>query len=227
MSPNGGNITITQNYIGRTRHADTNSSDGNKHGVFIDSVGPALANNAVVKINENFISGNTTAGVANDSTVTVDATNNWWGSADGPNTPANTFKTLRRPATASPAAARRQFVPWLADGVDSMPAVAGFQHANGDATTPVVTTGGDQTATEGIAASINLGSFTDSMSATGMWHVTVDFGDGSPVFSEDVNADGLAWQREPYLRRRDDDAARRHHPGDRTARATAIPRAST
>src|SRR5262249_35203663 len=114
--------------------------------------------------------------------------NNFWGSANGPNTAANTYKS---PVPGSSGVSSNvTFVAWLHDNTDSDNVTPGFQHANADTTTPALSTG-DQTVAEGDASStINLGSFTDSFSATGLWHVTIDFGDGSPIFSEYVNSDG-------------------------------------
>jgi autotransporter-associated beta strand protein/parallel beta-helix repeat protein len=151
----------------------------NIHNNFLDSnqfgVDATSAGLGSLVMNVNHIAGNTTAGLENDPSTTVNASNNWWGSADGPNTSLNSYHP-NNPAgdiVIGPAT----IAPWLADGVDSQPD-AGFQHANADATAPVVSTT-DQSATEGAPASIPLGSFTDPVSASGQWQVTVSWGDST------------------------------------------------
>jgi len=72
---NTGTFTITSNTL-----------TGNLRGVYVSA--GALATAASVVIHFNDLSGNSTAGVENDSSVTtVNAIDNWWGSASGPKTP--------------------------------------------------------------------------------------------------------------------------------------------
>lgn len=68
---NTGTFTITSNTL-----------TGNVRGVYVAS--SALGTGASVEVHFNDLSGNSTAGVTNDSSVTVNATQNWWGSSSGP-----------------------------------------------------------------------------------------------------------------------------------------------
>ena len=108
LGPNS-NITIKNNHL-----------DKNKIGVEVDS--GALS--GTMNVNDNHIAGNTTAGVENNSSVTVDATANWWGDADGPNAAGNVFApTSGDSITGSGTTA---FIPWLTDGTDTDGGAVGF-----------------------------------------------------------------------------------------------------
>ncbi|MGA2439639.1 MAG: right-handed parallel beta-helix repeat-containing protein [Tepidisphaeraceae bacterium] len=111
-----------------------NFLDNNRYGVLVT----AGALSGSMSVNINHIALNTTAGLENDSTVTVDASNNWWNSANGPDTTLNTFQY---PTSGDKVIGTDVIIaPWLSDGIDSEPAVAGFQHANANATptTPTI-----------------------------------------------------------------------------------------
>jgi uncharacterized delta-60 repeat protein len=176
VDPNSGDITITQNFLGRTSDSDTNAAHNNVYGVFIaDSTnGDALANGANVQINSNSIYHNTTAGVENDSTVSVDATGNWWGDADGPNSSLNTFHP-NNPA-GDKIVGDATFVPWLTDGTDLSHATPGFQPTATDTQPPVITSPGTTASgTEGALVTLHGdwtdadGSFNDEY--TTLWHL--------------------------------------------------------
>jgi uncharacterized repeat protein (TIGR01451 family) len=62
-----------------------NTLSGNVLGIRIN----AGASGSSIDANCNRIEGNTTAGLRNDSTISVDATMNWWGSASGPTHSSN------------------------------------------------------------------------------------------------------------------------------------------
>ena len=68
---NSGTFTITNNTL-----------TGNDKGVSIAS--GSLLNSAQVLVHNNIISGNSTAAIANATTVDVDAADNWWGQSTGP-----------------------------------------------------------------------------------------------------------------------------------------------
>ena len=85
-------VTITGNDL----HDNTN-------GVKIGATAVAVAN--TVMANRNRLTGNTAFGVNNLSGITVDATNNWWGSASGPG-PIG-------PGTGDRVTSNVTFAPWL------------------------------------------------------------------------------------------------------------------
>ena len=121
----GGMMTIADDTIKNSEHAGIYFADdaggttvsenfiqNNAAGIIVD----ASATN-VGAIQDNSITGNATAGIDNESGVTVDATSNWWGTANGPTNPANTYNVGHQgdkiigPGTTN-------FVPWLNDGTD-------------------------------------------------------------------------------------------------------------
>jgi uncharacterized delta-60 repeat protein len=114
--------------------ATENYFTDNGTGVLITSTaGP------VGPININSISGNTVAGLENDSSSTVDATQNWWGSANGPTTPLNTFAST---GTGDKVVGTDVTIaPFLTDGIDSAPATPGFQHDPASSAVPAAPTG--------------------------------------------------------------------------------------
>jgi uncharacterized delta-60 repeat protein len=119
-------LSIHNNFI------DDNTNDG----IYADPT--VTVTSGDIAVNVNSIAGNGNAGLENDSAVMVDASNNWWGSADGPDTPLNTFMY---PTTGDIVVGSDVIVaPWLSDGTDSEPDVAGFQHADANAsvTTPMI-----------------------------------------------------------------------------------------
>lgn len=65
-------------------HILANGTSGTEGGIYIDGSDLDL-----VGIHQNSIASNYDWGLRNDSTDTVDATYNWWGSADGPNPPGS------------------------------------------------------------------------------------------------------------------------------------------
>ncbi|MCY2954033.1 MAG: filamentous hemagglutinin N-terminal domain-containing protein [Planctomycetota bacterium] len=152
-------ITVANNYI-----------DGNNIGIYIGGGGaPGLSGTMTVQ--NNHVAGNTTAGFQNNSTVTVDATNNWWGSANGPNVAVNTFNVTSQGDVASGLVT---FVTWL-NGSGSSSASPSFTPtgiAFAPATLGVGNYSNVQDALNAAAASgdtINLatGTFTESFDNTG------------------------------------------------------------
>ena len=65
------NITVTGNTL-----------KNNGYGVNVGAL--AITAGETVQVHQNNITGNSVFGVNNDSTGAVDATNNWWGAANGP-----------------------------------------------------------------------------------------------------------------------------------------------
>ncbi len=117
FGPNS-DITITQNFL-----------DNNAAAVKVD----AGSLTGSMNVNINHITGNA-VGLENDSTTTIDATQNWWGTSDGPNTILNTFK---HPTTGDSVIGSDVLIaPWLDDGIDSQPGIPGFQHTPASATAP-------------------------------------------------------------------------------------------
>ena len=157
-----GTLDISNNYL-----------DGNATGLVLASDG--LASGVTVAVNINHIAGNTAAGLENDSTVTVDSRNNWWGDADGPTTPLNTEHPNN--SAGDTILGTALIAPWLRDGIDADTSTPGFQHA---VATPAVSPPAAQNATEGAPQTIALGSFTDPGKMGGdPWSVAVRWGDGS------------------------------------------------
>ena len=94
----GGGATISQNTIENSELAGIDL-DGDVHGTTVNQ--NFIQNNAtgviieatatnVGAITENSITGNTT-GLDNESSATMDATGDWWGSANGPNSSLNAY----------------------------------------------------------------------------------------------------------------------------------------
>jgi Bacterial Ig-like domain/Right handed beta helix region len=139
FGPNS-DVVIAQNYL-----------DGNDTGVLVNA--GSLTGSMMVNINH--ITGNT-VGLENDSTTTIDATQNWWGTSDGPNTTLNTFK---HPTTGDSVVGSDVLIsPWLDDGIDANsatnpPNISGFQHAPTSATTPAAPSAPDLEAAEDSGAS--------------------------------------------------------------------------
>ena len=114
---------------------------------------------APLTVNNNSISGNATAGLDNESAITVNATSNWWGSANGPQAPSNSFNVghqgdkITGPGTTT-------FAPWLTSGANSVsPPTPGF-YPTGTTSAPVedVTQG---TFFGSIQAAVNASSLND------------------------------------------------------------------
>ena len=131
--------------------------------------GPALG--GPLTIVDNHISENTIAGVENDSTVTVNADYNWWGSASGPTNSGNTGGTgntiidsALHPVT---------FAPWLTSGTDTQAGTPGFQPAASVA----VSISGSPSGVEGAIYTLTLSP--SSLSDTAAWSVNWHDGPGN------------------------------------------------
>ena len=59
--------------------------------LFDDSNGPPSGDYTTDVVHDNSMDLTNTIGLDNTTSTTIDATNNWWGSANGPATPANTY----------------------------------------------------------------------------------------------------------------------------------------
>ena len=97
--------TITGNTITNNVLADS--------GIHID----AAVNADNVKVHFNNIEGNQTYGVYNGGTGTLDAINNWWGDASGPEDPA-AYEVTGYQAYGDKVSANVDFEPWLLEEVD-------------------------------------------------------------------------------------------------------------
>ena len=93
-------LTIEDNYI-----------HGNDYGIYLESV----AGGSTVLINSNRLAGNDDYGLyVEDSTVTVDATNNWWGHASGPSGGvADPITSTIADGTGVAVSEHVHFAPWL------------------------------------------------------------------------------------------------------------------
>ncbi len=176
-----GKASVTQDFV-----------TGNGTGVLVDSGA------GTVTVNSDSITGNTTAGVENNSAATVNATGNWWGSANGPTTPLNTYAHDGM-TTGDTVINNATITPWLDSGTDAQQSMSGFQPGTLDTTTPVVSAPVSQNQViEGASATINLGSFSDAGTGENSWTVTVNWGDGSTVTSFNVNSPGPIAQSHTY-----------------------------
>ncbi len=93
--------------VGTTGTITGNTISGQNYGIIQrDYVAGVPVPN--VAVHNNSITGATTDGAW--SNVPLDAINNWWGSANGPQNPANTFNVGSQGA---PVSANVSFVPWL------------------------------------------------------------------------------------------------------------------
>src|SRR5438132_4225225 len=102
--------TISNNFI-----------SGNHDGIFIDATVDGAAS---LVIHRNSNHDNSDAGLDNESADRVNASENWWGTINGPADPANGFNVG---AQGNAVKGNAAFMPWLASGEDTQPAVAGFQ----------------------------------------------------------------------------------------------------
>ena len=138
-------------------------------GIVVDGLNPETS------IHINSIQGYA-IGVENLDATPVDASGNWWGDADGPNTATNPYK---HPTSGSTIAGAASVVPWLTDGTNhAASGTPGFYPTvPQDTTLPAVTTPDLQDVTEGNATAIDLGTLVDADSSS--WYVTVSWGDGS------------------------------------------------
>ena len=122
-------------------------------------------------INDDSISGNATSGLTIDSgagayTGTLDATDDWWGSASGPTTPANPGGTGDKIIDPNN---QVNFSPFLVSGTVSQPNTPGFQPA-GNASNAVVVDG-------------SAGNVTVVVMATGPDSGTYTVNGGTPILS--------------------------------------------
>jgi parallel beta-helix repeat protein len=124
-------VVITGNDILNNNTADNTTSGG----IFVGQSGSGSVDASEVTVHENNISGNKQYGVLNyNATGTLDATNNWWGSANGPAHASNTFNVGEQGDKVSN---NVLFTPWLNSGVDSDTTIPGFQPAAGTSFAPV------------------------------------------------------------------------------------------
>jgi len=125
-SNNGSEVTISQNTItgatagittssGLLRNSTITVSDnriyGNDYGIYLESV----TGNSTVLVKSNSLASNANYGLyVKNSTVTVNATNNWWGHASGPSGGVADPVTARAADGTGAAVSRYvRFDPWL------------------------------------------------------------------------------------------------------------------
>ncbi len=99
-NPNGTAILIEGSDASANIHDNLSTITGNEIGVLVDNGNATITNNTISangtgilfqndgtgEAHHNNIIGNTTIGVSNTTTAFIDATENWWGSANGPST---------------------------------------------------------------------------------------------------------------------------------------------
>ncbi len=133
-----------------------------------------LASGVQVNVNTNSIAGNSLYGLQSGSTgATINASDNWWGSANGPTTPLNTYASS---GTGDTVSGNVNVVSWYTSGDHTSQTPGWYPAAALDTTAPTVSAPSDQSAGEGAAATINLGSFTDADGSA--WHAVIAWGDG-------------------------------------------------
>lgn len=125
---NGSDVTIRENILTGAMTGITTSPDGlldnstvtigynriweNDHGIYLESV----AGDSAVLINLNDIAGSANYGLyIEDSAVTVDASNNWWGDASGPSGGvADPVSGRMADGSGDAVSENARFDPWLA-----------------------------------------------------------------------------------------------------------------
>jgi pectin methylesterase-like acyl-CoA thioesterase len=131
-----------------------------------------------IAVNSNKIVTNALFGAINQGTGTLDATCNWWGTADGDDIPAEISGSVN-------------YTPWLGNGTDNEPGTPGFQPVpNSCNGTPVVIA-------SAVPDPIICGETTGSINVSwtgGVANYTVDWGTGSQpgVAGSPYNITGLA-----------------------------------
>ncbi len=113
-----------------------NVVEDNQAGIRLGEPGKDNAGPTDVLITGNSISCNVVAGLNNQGQAVPDAAGNWWGSANGPTTPSNTY-AYGSMATGDAVVGPVSVVAWLTDGTDQEPATPGFQPSGLDETPPV------------------------------------------------------------------------------------------
>ncbi len=125
---NGTGLIVTN--AGAVSEVSENFIDNNGTGVRIDATASTVG-----PIRSNHVGGNSVSGLTNNSTAAVDATSNWWGTDDGPDTLANTWGGLPK---GDAIIGDALFAPWLASGTDTAPVTPGFQPGSIDSTPPAI-----------------------------------------------------------------------------------------
>ncbi|MBW8884329.1 MAG: right-handed parallel beta-helix repeat-containing protein, partial [Planctomycetia bacterium] len=115
-------IQLFHNVTGTTITGNFIQNNGGQ-GVYIDS---STAYTGTLAIQSNSITGNAAGGLQNSSTIPVNATDNWWGSATGPNGSVNSYSD----GTGQAVTGNVTVAPWLTDGTDTQPGTPGFQPDN-------------------------------------------------------------------------------------------------
>jgi hypothetical protein len=173
----GGPIAITNNII-----------SGKNIGIYIGDVSGA------VDVHTNSISGTTSAALQTQiqhENQVINATANWWGSANGPTSPLNIWAGVPKgDRIIGPGAVI--FAPWLTDGIDADPAARGFQHAGPDMIAPAISSPDlDPASDSGTSDHDNITKDnTPSFTGTAEPGATVDLMEGTSVLGT-TSADAL------------------------------------
>ncbi len=157
-------LSITNNFI-----------QDNATGIYVDVT--VTVTSGDIEVHGNSIAGNTDAGLENDAAITVNADENWWGSATGPTNAANpggTGDLIIDPTVT--------FSPWLTSGTDTQPGEPGFQ-PSGEST---LTISGSTTGTEGAVYVLTLSPSSEISS----W--SVNWGDGTAGDPDITTVSGTA-----------------------------------
>ena len=152
-------LSIHNNYL------QNNSDDG----VYVGSTVTATGD---LQINANSISGNTHAGLENQSAVTIDATGNWWGDATGP------FNATFNPGGLGDAIIEDPNIiiaPWLTSGVDTDLPQPGFQPSAGLG----IDISGASSVNEGSTYTLNLNPSNPNQPNITSWDI--NWNDGSSI----------------------------------------------
>ena len=100
-------VTVANNFI-----------TGNQTGIRFGEPGQTNAGPTDVQVHENSITGNILSGLNVQSLGAVDASGNWWGSPNGPDTALNTWPGVPKGDNVIGTAI---IAPWLTDGTDTDP----------------------------------------------------------------------------------------------------------
>ena len=163
---------------------------GNGTGISVeDTAGESTGSSYNIAIHESTISGNTTMGVDNTSTFTVDAEINWWGDATGADHSSNPHGTGQGGDLASD---NVTFIPWYATGTTS-PGTENVTVTHESSVIALSDTiqGGIDAALDGDTIDVAAGTYDEALNIDGRSGLTVNGADQTTVILEPTSV--LNW----------------------------------